>query len=106
MKHLIAALVIFAACHNADVDKARKEAVEYAKHFENVTGVDCNASDSDGDGYVSCTIFRSDADPVPIACGAENYCVTNCAEGCKMLSLPASKSTTKSRNAERSRAAE
>lgn len=91
MKKLLIIFVVLAACHHADVGKAKKEAAEYAKHFQNVTGVECNASDSDGDGYVSCTIFRSDADPVPIACGAENWCITNCAEGCKMLSLPSSR---------------
>ncbi|HSX22289.1 MAG TPA: hypothetical protein VLE97_05890 [Gaiellaceae bacterium] len=88
---LVVLLALAAACHNADVDEATKEANAYAKHFQNVTSVECNASDSDGDGYVSCTIFRADADPVPIACGAENWCVANCAKGCKMLSLPSSK---------------
>ncbi len=83
-------MLCLVACTHADINEARNEAKEFVKHFPNATGVECNESDSDGDGYVSCTIFRDGDDPLPIACGAENWCVFNCARGCKVLGLPSS----------------
>jgi hypothetical protein len=71
-------------CNMADHDKAVSAAKKYAKNVPDATGnVDCVAKDSDGDGYVSCTIFRKEGDPVAVECGAEKWCGCNCAEGCK-----------------------
>jgi hypothetical protein len=94
MKTTIAAILIMAACHNADVASARKQAEEFAKEIPGAVRVQCNDSDSDGDGYVSCTIFRGSNDPLPIQCGAENWCVTNCAHGCR-LAIPTTKGGSK-----------
>lgn len=80
-------IIAVAACSHADADKALKEAKDFAKNIDNATGVTCNDSDSDGDGYVSCTVFRKGADPLAISCGAENWCVTNCAKGCKVTPI-------------------
>ena len=82
----------FAACHNADSSKATAEANEFIKHIADATGVSCNDSDSDGDGYVSCTVFRGSKDPLAISCGAENYCAFNCATGCKLTPVRVPKS--------------
>lgn len=79
---LIAALVI--GCHSADVGSARRQAQEFMKKIPGAVSVECNDTDSNGDGYVSCTIFRGSRDPVAIQCGAENWCVTNCASGCRL----------------------
>ncbi len=72
------------ACHHADVADARKQAEAFAKKIPGATEVQCTDSDSDGDGYVSCTVFRGSDDPLPIQCGAENWCVSNCAHGCRI----------------------
>ena len=87
-------IIALAGCHNADPAKARQEAEEYASHVENSSGVECNDTDSDGDGYISCTVFRKGEDPLAISCGAENWCAFNCASGCKLT--PARVNTQKS----------
>jgi hypothetical protein len=84
MKKILLLMLVVGSC-NADVDKARKEAREFIKHIPGATDVTCNPSDSDGDGYVSCTVFRGDKDPLAISCGAENFCACNCARGCKLM---------------------
>lgn len=83
-KIVIASLLFLTACHNADVGEATRQAKEFMKKISGATAVECNPTDSDGDGYISCTVFRGSADPLPIQCGAENYCVFNCAHGCRM----------------------
>lgn len=56
-------------------------AMEFAKKMGGeVTGVVCVAQDTDGDGYVSCTVFRKDRDPFAIECASQfTY-----NQGCKM----------------------
>lgn len=80
---ILAAALFMAGCSRTDSEAANKAAQEYATHFKNVTGVECANVDSDHDGYVSCTLFRGSEDPLPIQCGAEKYCLWNCARGCK-----------------------
>lgn len=84
MKKLLASLTLLVACSTADIGRARKYAEDFAKNVDGATGVDCNDSDSDNDGYVSCTVFRKGMDPLPLSCGAERFCVFNCASGCKV----------------------
>ncbi len=53
-------------------DKARDSAYDFAKQMGvPFTGVTCVDMDSDGDGYVSCTVFRTGQDPYPIECARE-----------------------------------
>lgn len=80
----LALTLTLASCTFADVEKAKRFAQDFSKNIPGATGVDCNDSDSDGDGYVSCTVFRGDKEPIAISCGAENYCACNCAKGCKL----------------------
>lgn len=44
-----------------------------------VLGVSCADSDSDWDGYVSCSVNAADQDPISIECGYGGW-----REGCKM----------------------
>lgn len=86
MKKIVSVFVFaMIACSTADVQKATKQAEEFAKHMPEATGVTCNDSDSDGDGYVSCTVFRGDKDPLALSCGAQRFCSCNCASGCKLM---------------------
>lgn len=80
----IALALAFAGC-KADTAAANKSAQEYMKNVPGATGYECTASDSDRDGYCSCTIFRKDQDPLPVTCGCERFCVWNCADGCKYV---------------------
>ena len=63
-------ILMLVGCNHADVADARKQAEEFMKKIPGAESVQCNDSDSDGDGYVSCTIFRGSADPLAIQCGA------------------------------------
>ena len=83
MKKIGLLLVMLVGCAKADFEAAKKSAEEYSKNVPNATGVSCVQSDSDGDGYCSCTIFRKDEDPLAIECGCEVRCLWNCASGCK-----------------------
>lgn len=76
-------LFALACCSRTDTAKANSSAHEYMRDVPGATGAQCADTDSDGDGYVSCTIFRGSADPLPIQCGSEKWCVWNCASGCK-----------------------
>lgn len=67
----------------------------FAKHIPGSSGVTCMDQDTDGDGYCSCTVFRSGLennaqarDPVGISCGCgRNSETMRMAEGCKMAAL-------------------
>lgn len=85
MKKLLFASLFIVACTRVDSDKVDTYAQEYAKHFPGSTGVECAKSDTDGDGYVTCTVFMGNEEPISIQCGAEKWCVANCAEGCKYV---------------------
>jgi hypothetical protein len=77
-------------CARVDIDEVRHEASDYARNLPGTTNVVCADADSDGDGYVSCTVFRGSGDPIAIQCGAERYCLFNCAHGCKYMPIPRS----------------
>lgn len=77
--------VLIASCANTDPAAATSGAAEYVKHIPNATGVECAQTDSDGDGYCSCTVFRGAEEPMQIQCGCERICVWNCARGCKYV---------------------
>lgn len=54
-------------------NRATQSTTDDAKAFAVKMGetdpkVECTTYDTDGDGYVSCTVFRKDKDPVAIEC--------------------------------------
>ncbi|HEY8097320.1 MAG TPA: prepilin-type N-terminal cleavage/methylation domain-containing protein [Methylobacter sp.] len=65
----------------ASGDEAAAEAKQFANqlHIDN-TGISCADRDTDGDGYVSCTIAAKDGRLIPILC-AINISMNS---GCKM----------------------
>jgi hypothetical protein len=78
-------LLLAAGGCRTDVSSATRDAEEYSRNFPGVTGLDCARADSDGDGYVTCTLFRGANDPLQIQCGSERLCLWNCARGCKYV---------------------
>ena len=80
----VTCLVSVAGCNRTDIDAANQSAAEFIRHVPNATGVTCADQDSDGDGYVTCTVFRGSEDPMTIQCGSERFCL-NCARGCKFV---------------------
>jgi hypothetical protein len=67
---------------DADWQKAEKAASEYAGKIPGATGqVSCMKTDSDGDGYCRCTIFRKEKDPLHVECGCQKFCWV-CTDGC------------------------
>ena len=71
----------FVGCE-ADWQKAEKAAGKYAQKVPGSTGeVSCMKTDSDGDGYCRCTIFRKEKDPLHVECGCQRYCFI-CTDGC------------------------
>lgn len=83
MTKLLPILLLLAACERTDVSAANSSAATFAKNIPNATGTTCADVDSDGDGYVTCTVFRGEQEPMQIQCGSERLCVWNCARGCK-----------------------
>lgn len=84
MKNLtmIAALAL-AACQTTDKAAANASAKEFIQNIDGAKSVVCADTDTDRDGYVTCTVFLvGDAEPMQIQCGSETYCI-NCARGCK-----------------------
>lgn len=87
MKKILLSITFLVACANVDINKANREAKEFARNIAGASGVSCNDTDSDHDGYVSCTVFRGEKDPIAISCGAEVRCLFNCASGCRVTPL-------------------
>lgn len=85
MKKILMLLIVSASCSNADPQEAQRLAEQFAQHVDGATSVLCNDTDSDQDGYISCTVFRKDQDPLSLQCGAEKVCGCNCAHGCKYM---------------------
>ena len=73
------------ACARTKPEEANKAAAEYIKRVPGATGYECAATDSDDNGYCSCTVFRGEQDPMAIECGCERWCIWNCARGCKYV---------------------
>lgn len=72
------------ACNHTDKAAADSAAKEFIKHIDGATSVLCADTDTDGDGYVSCTVFMGKGEePMQIQCGSETVCINNCARGCK-----------------------
>lgn len=83
MKTMIALLIALTACTRTDPAEADRAAAEYMHNFPGATSVSCARTDSDGDGYCSCTVFRGAEEPEQIQCGCEAICIWNCVRGCK-----------------------
>jgi len=80
---MIVALATLAACQRTDKAAADASAKEFIKNIDGAKSVVCADTDTDGDGYVSCTVFlQGNAEPMQIQCGSQTYCF-NCARGCK-----------------------
>lgn len=78
---LLFALVLFGC---VDHEKAETAAAEYAKKLPGSTGqVSCVPADSDGDGYVSCSIFMKKGPPTAVECRSLPYK----AGGCKIAAV-------------------
>jgi hypothetical protein len=77
--------ISFGGCQCQDAGEAERAAREYAKKIPGATGeVSCTQTDSDSDGYCSCTAFMQDGSLRQLNCGCEKYCF-NCARGCKAV---------------------
>ena len=85
MLEIVSAIALLTACSTVKPEVAKKAAREWAANVGEVRSVTCTGSDSDGDGYISCTAFFVDPSikPIRLDCGAERFCVANCARGCK-----------------------
>lgn len=80
---MIVSLLTLVSCQRTDKAAADAAAKEYIKNIDGAKSVVCADTDSDGDGYVSCSVFfAGDREPMQIQCGSEAYCI-NCARGCK-----------------------
>lgn len=81
---LLAIVVVIGTCIATRVQKSyvsKDYAQEFSKQLDGVvTGTDCVDRDTDGDGYVTCTVFRKDKDPLSILCAAK----WSLNKGCKM----------------------
>lgn len=85
-----AAALLLGACGNVEIAKtnARKYADELGYK---VVGVACTSTDSDGDGYVSCSVRVDDrADPLALECTRGDFTFT---DGCK-VAMPKMRATT------------
>lgn len=89
MKSFIIAAIILSssACQTADPVEAEQYANGFIKHIEGATSVSCAKNDTDRDGYIACTVFRGKEEPLAIECGAEKWCIANCATDCRMMTF-------------------
>lgn len=86
MKHIItlACITLIFSCGNGS---APEFAQSYAdKHYPDNKGTECIEgldSDSDDDGYISCTVFLPEDKAIPIECASHHYgCLSK--SGCRM----------------------
>lgn len=80
----LAGLLVLSQCQY-DWRKAQKAAEQFASQVPGATGkASCTHTDSDGDGYCACTVFRKDGSVLRVDCGCEKYCLI-CTEGCKVV---------------------
>lgn len=85
MKRLVFLLAMLGGCQCSAPEEARKSATAYMLNIPDATRVECADRDTNHDGYCSCTVFRGSAEPLPIECGCERFCIWNCARGCKYV---------------------
>ena len=50
-------------------DVAQSNADAYAANFGSLSKAVCNKYDTDSNGYVTCTVFRRNENPIEIECG-------------------------------------
>lgn len=75
-------ITIVASCRG--VGEAENSAKSFAdRRFEGNKGVECMTRDTDGDGYVSCTVFMPN-DAIAIECATENHALGCHSTGCRM----------------------
>lgn len=70
---------------SGDNQKAAKKGAEqfiYDNKWENTT-YSCSPEDSDGDGYITCSIYRKGELPVQVECVGHRYLSKNF--GCKLV---------------------
>lgn len=81
---LLGAYLLVAGCGNPEV--AKRAARQYATDLGyKVVGVACTSTDTDGDGYVSCSVrVEGKADPLALECTRGEATFT---DGCK-VALP------------------
>lgn len=53
-------------------------AMRWAQHIPTATGVTCVAMDLNGDGYLSCSVFRGSELPIAIECASEERIQSGC----------------------------
>jgi len=69
---LIGVIFGMQGCNKAGAE-ATQDAIKFGKNMgENITGVECVKYDSDNDGYVSCTLFLRDKQPMAVDCAAHS----------------------------------
>ena len=84
MKKIILFVLISVVASCRGPGKSEASAKSFAeRRFENNTGVECLDRDTDGDGYVSCTIFLPN-DAIAIECATENHVLGCSSSGCRM----------------------
>lgn len=67
----VVGICFLGVCHNvsgAAGGTATETARRFARNTPGATEVECMSYDTDNDGYVSCTIFRADAEPLFLEC--------------------------------------
>ena len=85
-------LVLLSGCFG-DPEAAKSAARAYAKDMGyEVVGVSCTGTDTDGDGYVSCTLqVKGHQDPIALECTRGEFTFTS---GCKVAMPKLRVSTT------------
>lgn len=78
MKKLLALAVVLFSC--TGVDGSKRRAADWAQmaNIRDVSTISCQSQDSDDNGYVSCTVFRLDHDPVDLECPSWDTCNSEC----------------------------
>lgn len=79
MKFALLVFLVFGISCGTDPDVSEDRARAFAQraNFTDISSTDCQRYDTDDNGYVSCTIFRKDHDPVGVECprrGSANSC--------------------------------
>lgn len=84
MKKTLLFLLIATVASCRGVGEAENSAKSFAdRRFEGHKGVECMDRDTDGDGYVSCTVFMPN-DAIAIECATENLRAGCSSSGCRM----------------------
>ena len=69
MRALLAILIVSViGCADPDWERPSRAVKEFMSHIPGSVSAVCAKTDTDGDGYVSCTIFRGERDPLYVDC--------------------------------------